>query len=78
VLVTENTSVQGKDSLGQVTYASGSSTSDVIYGPGPVTLLKYKKMNTPDAFHAVFVMDFDPLTAAFSVTLQADCGAGTP
>jgi len=78
VWLTETTAIQGTDAVGNVTYASGSSTDDVTYGPGPFTLLKYKKMNTPDQFHAVFVMDFNPVTGEFTVTLQADCSNGLP
>ncbi len=78
VLLSETTSVQGTDSAGKVMSASGSSTSDVIYGPTPFALLKFKKMNTNDNFHVVFVLDIDPVTLLVHVTLEAACHNGLP
>jgi hypothetical protein len=78
VLLHETTSIQGKDAAGNLTYASGSSTSDIVYQPTLFTLLIFKKMNTPDQFHAVFVLDIDPVTGLITVKLEAACDNGLP
>lgn len=78
ILLNETTSVQGTDSAGNVIYASGSSTSDVIYGPTPFTLLMFKKMSTNDNFHVVFVLDIDPVALLIRVTVEAACQNGLP
>ena len=64
--------------MGSSTYvAHGSSHSDVTYAP-PFTLRKYHKVNTPDDFHVVTVIDFDPATRTKTLSVETACGNGLP
>lgn len=57
--------------------ATGSSFSDVDYSQ-QVSLRKYHKVNTPDNFHVVTVITFNPATKAPVLTVETACGDGSP
>ena len=57
--------------------ASGTSVSDVDYSQ-EVSLRKYHKVNTPDNFHVVTVITFNPATKAPTLSLETACGDGSP
>lgn len=57
--------------------ASGSSSSDVAYSQ-EVSLRSYHKVNTPDDFHIVTVITFDPATKAPVLSVETACGNGMP
>jgi len=69
--LSENTSMSG-------TYAtSGSGSADVAYAQ-TFSQRMYHKVNTPDNFHVVTVITFDPATKAMSLSLETACGNGLP
>ena len=57
--------------------ATGSSSSDVEYWQ-QVSLRKYHKVNTPDDFHVVTVITFNPATKTPVLTVETACGDGSP
>ena len=57
--------------------ASGASQSDVAYA-STLALRQYHKVNTPDNFHVVTVINFSPATKATTVTVETACGNGMP
>jgi hypothetical protein len=71
-LFDENTSMGGSFT------AVGASKSDVAYKPQPFTLRKYHKVNTPDAFHVVTVIDYDPVYQETYLSIETACGNGMP
>jgi hypothetical protein len=69
--LSENTSMSG-------TYAtSGAGSSDVGYGAA-FTNRMYHKVNTPDNFHVVTTLTFNPATKALTVGVETACGNGMP
>ena len=70
-LFSENTSMSGMYA------ASGSSEADVAYG-ATFAVRKYHKVNTPDNFHVVTVINFDPEARYMWVTMEKACGNGMP
>jgi hypothetical protein len=71
-LFDENTSVGGSYA------AAGASRSDVMYKAEPFTLRQYHKVNTPDAFHVVTVIDYDPIYQQTYLSIETACGNGMP
>lgn len=67
----ENTSMAGSYA------ASGTSDADIAYGT-TFSTRKYHKVNTPDDFHVVTVITFNPVTEAMTLTLETACGNGLP
>jgi hypothetical protein len=57
--------------------ASGASQADVAYGAS-LALRQYHKVNTPDNFHVVTVVNFDPGSKSTWVTVETACGNGMP
>lgn len=57
--------------------ASGSSQSDVASW-NPYSLRKYHKVNTPDDFHLVTVVTFDPAMRETTISRETACGNGMP
>lgn len=57
--------------------AKGSSSDDVEYWQ-QVSLRKYHKVNTPDNFHVVTVITFNPATKAPVLSVETACGDGSP
>jgi hypothetical protein len=57
--------------------ASGTSEADVGYGAA-FEVRKYHKVNTPDEFHVVTVINFDPGSQYTWVTMETACGNGMP
>jgi hypothetical protein len=70
-LFNESTTVGGTYS------ASGSSESDVGYSAA-FAVRKYHKVNTPDNFHVITVVNFDPGSQYTWVTVETACGNGMP
>lgn len=69
--LSENTSMSG-------TYAtSGSSSADVAYTQ-TFSQRMYHKVNTPDNFHVVTVITFDPSVKSMTLSLETACGNGLP
>ena len=69
--LSENTSMSG-------TYAtSGSDSADVAYAQ-PFSQRMYHKVNTPDNFHVVTVINFNPATKTMTLSLETACGNGMP
>jgi hypothetical protein len=63
--------------MGGMYAASGASQADVGYGAG-FAVRKYHKVNTPDQFHVVTVINFDPGSKTTWVTVETACGNGMP
>ncbi len=64
--------------LGGGTYAaSGASQADVA-AMQPYSLRQYHKDNTPDNFHVVTVIAFDPASRTSTITRETACGNGMP
>lgn len=63
--------------MGGMYAAAGTSRSDVDYGAA-VALRQYHKVNTPDNFHVVTVVNFDPASKSTRVTMETACGNGMP
>ena len=57
--------------------ASGISQADVAY-KSSLALRQYHKVNTPDNFHFVTVVNFDPSSKSTWVTVETACGNGMP
>ena len=57
--------------------AAGTSSSDVEYWQ-QVSLRQYHKVNTPDNFHVVTVITFNPATKTPVLTVETACGDGSP
>jgi hypothetical protein len=69
--LSENTSMSG-------TYAtSGSGSADVAYAQ-MFSQRMYHKVNTPDNFHVVTVITFNPATKVMTLSLETACGNGMP
>ena len=69
--LSENTSMSG-------TYAtSGAGNADVAYAQ-TFSQRMYHKVNTPDNFHVVTVITFNPATKAMTLSLETACGNGLP
>jgi len=69
--LSENTSMSG-------TYAtSGSGSADVAYSQ-TFSQRMYHKVNTPDNFHVVTVITFNPGSKAMTLSLETACGNGMP
>lgn len=67
----ESTNVDG-------TYAaSGASESNVGYS-AQFAVRKYHKVNTPDDFHVVTIINFDPAARSTWITVETACGNGMP
>jgi hypothetical protein len=63
--------------MGGMYAASGASKADIGYGASFATR-KYHKVNTPDNFHVVTVINFDPAYQYTWVTMETACGNGMP
>jgi hypothetical protein len=63
--------------VGGMYSASGSSEANVGYS-APFAVRKYHKVNTPDNFHVVTVINFDPAARYTWVTVETACGNGMP
>ncbi|HYC88185.1 MAG TPA: hypothetical protein VEO54_03165 [Thermoanaerobaculia bacterium] len=63
--------------MGGVYKAAGSSQADVGYS-NAVTTRHYHKVNTPDDFHVVTVINWNPSTKVMSLGLETACGNGMP
>ena len=57
--------------------ASGTSEADVAYG-AVFAVRKYHKVSTPDEFHVVTVINFDPAYQYTWVEMETACGNGMP
>jgi len=69
--LSENTSMSG-------TYAaSGAASADVAYSQ-MFSQRMYHKVNTPDDFHVVTVITFNPGTKAMTLSLETACGNCLP
>lgn len=69
--LSENTTMSG-------TYAAtGSANSDVGYG-ATFSQRMYHKVNTPDDFHVVTVVTFNPGTKTMTLSVERACGNGMP
>ena len=64
-------------SMGGAYAASGSSQSEVA-AMQSYSLRQYHKVNTPDNFHVVTVITFDPASRTSSITRETACGNGMP
>jgi hypothetical protein len=78
VQLEENMAMDGRNQYGYATYAYGWSKSDIAYGSQPVEDRKYHKVNTPDQFHVVTVIQVDPVTGEMKVSVETACGDGSP
>lgn len=61
--------------------ASGGDAIDAEFNPGAATIYNYKKVvggSSADNFHAVVVVDFDPLSLRLNLGVEASCGDGSP
>jgi len=67
----ESTSMSGSYS------ASGSASADVAYAAA-FSQRMYHKVNTPDNFHIVTVINFYPSTKTMSLSYETACGNGMP
>ena len=63
--------------MGGMYAASGNKQADVTYA-SPLAIRNYYKVNTPDNFHVVTVINFDPASQYTSMTVETACGDGTP
>jgi hypothetical protein len=63
--------------MGGAYSASGSSFSDVGY-TNTVSMRQYYKVNTPDNFHVVTVITFDPGSQYTTLSVETACGDGSP
>ena len=63
--------------MGGMYAASGSGEADVDYA-SPVSVRQYHKVNTPDDFHVVTVINFDPVAKYTWVSVETACGNGMP
>jgi hypothetical protein len=63
--------------MGGTYAASGASEADVDY-TSPIAVRQYHKVNTPDNFHVVTVINFDPAAQYTYVTVETACGNGMP
>jgi hypothetical protein len=69
--LSENTTMSGM-------YAtSGAGSADVGYA-AQFSTRQYHKVNTPDNFHVVTVMTFNPSTNSLVMSVERACGDGTP
>lgn len=78
VQLEENMAMDGRNQYGYATYAYGWSKSDVAYGSQVFEDRKYHKVNTPDQFHVVTVIQVDPVTGEMKVSVETACGDGSP
>jgi hypothetical protein len=84
--ISEQTALEGFNSaaplLGPtVKYVvSGDSENDLEFEPLAFSLLKFKKVNggSPDEFHSVLVLDFDPQNLKLNLSLEPACDNGMP
>jgi hypothetical protein len=63
--------------MGGMYAASGTSSADVGYSAA-FAVRKYHKVNTPDQFHVVTVINFDPGSQYTWITMEKACGNGMP
>ena len=63
--------------MGGMYAASGASEFDVGYS-AEFAVRKYHKVNTPDNFHVVTVVNFNPGSKYTWVTVETACGNGMP
>ena len=63
--------------MGGMYAASGGSFADVAYTQS-FALRQYHKVNTPDDFHVVTVINFDAGSKTSWVSVETACGNGTP
>lgn len=69
--LSENTTMSGA-------YATtGTGKSDVGYG-ATFSNRMYHKVNTPDNFHVVTVVTFNPSTKTMTLSVERACGTGLP
>ena len=64
--------------LGGGTYAAAGTSQSEVAAEQAYSLRKYHKVNTPDDFHVVTVIDFDPATRYTTITRETACGNGLP
>jgi hypothetical protein len=63
--------------MGGAYAASGNSFTDVGY-TNTVSMRQYHKVNTPDNFHVVTVVTFDPASQWTTLSVETACGDGSP
>jgi hypothetical protein len=87
LVVDESTTLQGTDTAvlfgeASATYVASSANSlDIEFFPGAATIMNFKKVNntaSPDDFHVVLTLDFDPLSLKLLPSLTAACNDGSP
>jgi hypothetical protein len=87
IVLDESTTLQGTDTAvlfgeASATYVASSSNSlDLEFFPGPATLMNFKKVNntaSPDDFHVILTLDFDPLSLKLTPSLAVACNDGSP
>ena len=64
--------------LGGGTYAASGTSQSEVAAAQAYSLRKYHKVNTPDDFHVVTVIDFNPATRQTTITRETACGNGLP
>ena len=64
--------------VGGGTYAAAGTSRSEVAAQQPYSLRKYHKVNTPDNFHVVTVITFDPASRDTTITRETACGNGMP
>ena len=72
VLFDESTTLSGG------TYAASGTSQSEVAAYQTYSLRKYHKVNTPDDFHVVTVITFNPGTRQSTITRETACGNGMP
>ena len=72
VLFDESTTLSGG------TYAASGTSQSEVAAYQTYSLRQYHKVNTPDDFHVVTVITFDPGTRQSTISRETACGNGTP
>ena len=87
IVLNESTTLQGTDTavlFGEpsATYvASATNELDIEFFPGAATIMNFKKVNntaSPDDFHVVLTLDFDPASLRLTPSLATSCDDGSP
>ena len=64
--------------LGGGTYAASGASQSEVAAMQSYSLRQYHKVNTPDDFHVVTVITFDPASRTSTITRETACGNGMP
>ena len=59
-------------------YATYGSSQAEVAAQQPYSLRQYHKVNTPDNFHVVTVITYDPASRGTTITRETACGNGMP